>query len=236
MIAILCGVTGFVLGFLTAACYYNYQAQKSKRNRSKNRINPGTELPGGKARRSSAKTVNEIPGTENILQKAICAADPLPGERNAEDQTEKPKGDPSPKRVSPASEEEAPEVRMERLYREFQGTGKLMLRFNYSFPDLTLFQPGSGYLRNRQNELIPEKAVFSSVNSATGYAMEGLFWVFDMVRGDREYTFAQIKDGEAGTGYVQICSVIAPAVVRETGNREHYKLVQKGKLEVVDVQ
>lgn len=123
----------------------------------------------------------------------------------------------------------------DQWYQKFGQAGTLAVHFNYSFPGKMYFQPGTGYIRNAKNQVIPDEKVFSMVNTATGYAMEGLFWVFNVTYRGREYTFHQIMDEQMITGYVRVEGIPALAVVEPTGVDGCYRLIQKGKLKIVDV-
>lgn len=123
----------------------------------------------------------------------------------------------------------------DQWYQKFGQTGTLAMHFNYSFPEKMYFQPGTGYIRNARNQIIPDKKVFSTVNTATGYAMEGLFWAFDVIYQGREYTFRQIMDGQMTTGYVRVEGIPSLAVAEPAGVNGCYRLTQKGKLKIVDV-
>lgn len=103
-------------------------------------------------------------------------------------------------------------------------------------PDSLILQAGKGFLRNAQNALIPEADTFQSMNSAAGYAMEGLFYLYDVAYQGKEYTFRKILNGEMGSGYVRVQSVIKPAKVARVGETGYYRLSDKGMLYVVDVQ
>lgn len=123
---------------------------------------------------------------------------------------------------------------MDQVYQQFGQTATLKAVFNYSFPHAAYFQSGEGYIRNAKNQLLPDRQIFSQVNTATGYAIGGLLWAFDAVYLGKEYTFSQILDKQMTTGYVRVESVICSALVEPAGAEGCYRLVEKGKLNVVD--
>lgn len=137
-----------------------------------------------------------------------------------------------PPNCQPLSEsEEKPDIR--KIFRPVES---LKLEFQYLLPDSLILQAGKGFLRNAQNELIPEADTFQGMNSAAGYAMVGLFYLYNAVYHGEEYTFQQIMAGEMGNSYVCIRSVIETAKIAKAGESEYYSLTAKGKLHVVDVQ
>lgn len=146
---------------------------------------------------------------------------------------------PAPIRPEPAeprggSREPSP-IDRGQWYQKFGQVGTLEASFQYSFPDQMYFKQGTGYLRNAKNQLVPEEKVFTMVNTATGYAMNGLFWVFNVTYRGKEYTFQQILDGKMTTGYVRVAGIPALALVEPAGTDGCYRLVQKGRLKIVDV-
>ncbi len=129
--------------------------------------------------------------------------------------------------------EKAPEK--SDLRREFQPETSLQLIFQYQLPDSLILKPGEGYLLDARNRLIPDEGQFKKINTAAGYAMDGLFYLFDVEYRDRQYGFQQILNGEMDGGYVRIRSVDRPAQVAQVGATDCYSLAAKGLLIAADV-
>lgn len=123
---------------------------------------------------------------------------------------------------------------LKKTYETFSSCETLSVEFQHSFPDSLLFRPGVGYIRNQQYELIPDQDSIDSVNTTIGYAMDGLFRIFDVIYKSKEYNFTQIQTGAMGHSYVRIQSIITCATIRESGQKGIYVLEKRGKLEVTD--
>ena len=121
------------------------------------------------------------------------------------------------------------------LRKDFQPETSLQLIFQYQLPDSLILEPGEGYLLDARNRLIPDEGQFKKMNTAAGYAMDGLFYLFDVEYRGGQYGFQQILDGKMGGGYVRIRSVDRPAQVTQVGETDCYGLVAKGLLTVADV-
>lgn len=119
--------------------------------------------------------------------------------------------------------------------KTFQPEASLQLIFQYQLPDSLILKPGEGYLLDARNRLIPDEGQSKKMNTAGGYAMDGLFYLFDVKYRGRQYGFQQILDGEMGGGYVRIRSVDQPAQVVQVGATDCYGLATKGLLTVADV-
>ena len=120
------------------------------------------------------------------------------------------------------------------LRKEFQPETSLQLIFQYQLPDSLILKPGEGYLQDARNRLIPDEGQFKKMNTAVGYAMDGLFYLFDVEYRGRQYGFQQILDGKMGGGYVRIRSVDRPAQVAQVGATDCCSLTAKGLLTVAD--
>lgn len=118
---------------------------------------------------------------------------------------------------------------------DFQPVTSLRLAFQYQLPDSLILEPGEGYLLDARNRLIPDEGQFKKMNTAAGYAMDGLFYLFDVEYQGRQYGFQQILDGEMGNGYVCIRSVDRSAQVAQVGATGCYSLATKGLLIATDV-
>lgn len=142
----------------------------------------------------------------------------------------------SPSASNPGSKRNQSVQTTERIdYRKnFRPESSLQLLFQYQLPEALILQPGEGYLRDNWNRLIPDASQFERLNTANGYAMDGLFYLFDVRYRGRRYSFRQILDGEMGGGYVQIQLVDRPAEVNQVGGTDHYGLSAKGLLTVTD--
>lgn len=213
-------VLGLLLGFLAAGCFYNEQAKKAAEERKRlHRHTQKPQLPTRPAG-SDSRLVSEAIESESASRKPVDNMQP-------------------PVPVPPASVSQPPEENTkdwsEHLYQTFHTAGTLSLQFRYSFPSTSLFQPGEGYLRSKSNHLLPDRSLFSGLNTIAGYAMNGTLWAFNMVLQGREFTFSQIMDGQAGYGYVQPHAVLEPAIIAETSSPGYYQLVQAGKLEMREV-
>lgn len=179
-----------------------------------------------------------LPTEESLRREPQPCNQPVPSERptdtSGSERTVSGTGHVGSAGKTGGSQEISPITR-DQWYQKFGQAGTLAVHFNYSFPDKMYFQSGTGFIRNARNQVIPNKTVFSTVNTATGYAMEGLFWVFNVIYRGREYTFQEIMDGQMTTGYVRIEGIPALTVVEPTGVDGCYRLIQKGKLKIVDV-
>lgn len=215
---IICIALGFLLGLLTAGSYYSRQAKKATKRRrpSCGKTQRITPLPQSDAAPVRIAAEDE-PGTEILSPKPV--------------QRQKPTALPS----SSQQRDEHVQTEVNDLYQTFQIAGTLSLQFRYSFPLTSLFQPGIGYLRSQDNQLLPDKSLFVGMNTITGYAMNGTLWAFDMVLRGKEFTFSQIMEGQAGSGYVQPKAVLKPAIIAETSSPGYYRLVQAGKLEMQEM-
>ena len=142
----------------------------------------------------------------------------------------------SPSASNPGPKRKQSVQTTERIdYRKnFRPESSLQLLFQYQLPESLILQPGEGYLRDKWNRLIPDASQFERLNTANGYAMDGLFYLFDVRYRGRRYSFRQILDGEMGGGYVQIQLVDRPAEVNQVGGTDHYGLSAKGLLTVTD--
>ncbi len=223
----------FAAGFLTAMIYVDAQRkrrqkrreQRKRASRERLRSNPAA-LPQGEPAAQKPKVSRGSSQMPKLSESAQFIS-------------------PSSQKAAPSKPEQKPKVsqkpetdeeRIQRIYKDFTPMESLELKFEYAFPETALFQPGSGYLRNAKNEAMPNQQAVTAVNSAVGYAMEGLFWAYDVSYHGKTYTYHQILEGQMGNAYVQIRDVAAPAVLAPTGHFGSYKLKKRGFLRVVDIQ
>lgn len=122
----------------------------------------------------------------------------------------------------------------EKPARPFSGVQELELVFQYMAPDGSFLRPGKGFLRNEQNELIPAEATLRMPNTTMGFAMGGMFYLYNVSYGGKVYNFQQILDREIGSGYVWLKRVRKPAVIQKSASNESYTLIRKGLIEVED--
>ena len=215
---------GFGLGFLTAFCWQQHRWKKAEeawtRKQRQRQKNMERELSLAKDRASAAEQATQVLSQKNRKMQGQRKREQVRPEKN-------PKGQLPPETVDV---EEKPDIR-----ETFRAVGTLNLRFQYQLPDSLILQPGEGYLRNDQNELIPGPETFSGVNTASGYAMDGLFYLFNVVYRGKEYTFQQIMDGEMGNGYIRIQAVLEPAKIATVGSAGYYALAARGRLHAADM-
>lgn len=211
MLALWTGILGFVLGFIFAFCWQQYRWQKSEKKWSLQKKKLKRELSQAKAiaRTAESKAAN-IQRQQKLTQNKRKPAPSAPAQQ-------------------PGSHALPPDIR-----KTFRPVESLGLTFQYLLPDSLILQAGTGFLRNTQNELIPDENAFQGMNSAAGYAMDGSFYLYHAVYHGKEYTFQQILDGDMGIGYVRLHSVIEPAKIAQVGSAGYYSLTAAGKLLVVD--
>lgn len=219
-VAIICLVLGFVLGLFTGSSLGRKKQKTAKPGRPPREQHQFGPMPEQRSGVHPVISKEAKPSRERPLRKP-AQQEPL--------QEQAAPASPVQYHTETAIEPE------ENLYQTFQPVGTQSLQFRYSFPATSLFVPGNGYLRSQNNQLLPEQSLFSGMNTIDGYAMNGMLWAFDMVLGEKEYTFAQIMDGQAGTGYVQPCAVLRPAQVEQTNSPGCYRLVRAGKLQMREV-
>lgn len=217
-------VLGFAMGFFTAFCWQQHRWKKAEKawmqQQRQRQEKMERELSLARERASTAEQA-----TQTLSQKNRLIRSQLKKERVLSISSQQPQNGPAP-----TEKEKKPDIR-----QTFRAVESLKLQFQYLLPDSLILQTGDGYLRNAQNELIPGPDTFSGVNSTVGYAMEGLFYLYNVVSAGKEYTFQQIMDGEMGNGYVCIRSVIEPARVVKVGEAGYYGLAAKGKLWVANM-
>lgn len=211
------GILGFLLGFLCAFCWQQYRLRKAAKEWGRQRKKLKQELSKATAcARTAAEKAAALQRQHPPRQKAQSA--PLSS-------VQLPESKPLPK------QEKLPDFR-----KGFRAEESLTLVFQYALPESLLLQSGKGFLRNAQNELIPDEDAFTTMNSSAGYAMEGTFYLYHALYHGKEYTFRQILNGEMGHGYVRLQSVLEPAKVKKASASGYYSLSSTGKLLVVDAQ
>lgn len=215
---VLVGALCFFLGFLTAAWVFHCDAEKRARQRREKRT--------AGARPAEAPP---LPRTRPSAEPEPRKTPPTPPERKPPVQTP-PESHPQEQRPDGGA------IPPEELLAAFEAAERLKLNFSYLAPDdgSSCFVQGEGYVRNARNEVIPDREAFRHINTCMSYAKSGLFWVFDISYQGRTYTFRQILDGEAGSGYVRLCEVRRPATVQKQAGLSCYTLLRKGQLEVAD--
>lgn len=232
-------VLGLLLGFLLTRQYY---IARAKRRRKKVSPEPPKRSAGGSAKTKELGVQSKEKELSRGERKALGSEEtPKPNPSKPREitqqtiQTDSDVSDKAPVSHPPAGKDTAANAKrkqMEELYRSFQAVGTLELSFQYSFPGNHLFQKGSGYLYNSQREVLPEKNVFSQTDSAKGYAMCGLFWVYDVIYEGKRYTFDQIMEDVLGSDYMRIVAVLRYARIQETVSPERYYLEKRGILEI----
>ena len=240
MVILLCTLliaVGFVIGAAVAAIWFNSAAQKAKGEWRQKRKELETQIFQLKQQLAEKEQLH-MSTNENVIGcgKKQGEEDPF-GQQKAVVQKKQPSDTDKPIRKSlrlPETISDKARKDLKSTYAEFSACESLSVDFQPSFPDNLLFRPGPGYIRNQQNELIPAKSSIDGINTTTGYALEGLFRIFDVIYNGSEYNFSQIQTGAMGTSYVKVQSIIATAKIRKTGQEDIFVLDEKGILEVVD--
>lgn len=119
---------------------------------------------------------------------------------------------------------------------QFEAVQSLKLEFRAAAPapEVNPFFPGEGYLRDRDNRLIPRQECFQTLNTGRGYAEQGIFWAFDAVYQGKCYSFAQLRAGALADRFFRLTAVVEPAVVEAQSGYNIFYLKTKGKLEITD--
>lgn len=136
----------------------------------------------------------------------------------------------------PAAASLQPSVPPKKPKPQFEAVQSLKLEFRSATPDpqVNPFFPGEGYLRDRENRLIPRQECFQTLNTARGYAEQGMLWAFDAIYRGECYSFAQIRTGTLADRFFRLAAVVEPAVVESRTGYNIYYLKTKGKLEITD--
>ena len=127
-----------------------------------------------------------------------------------------------------------PKPREKQPQKRFESVQDLELVFQYAAPEGLYLRPGKGFLRNECDELVPDAQTFQMPNTTIGFAMGGMFYLYDVAYGGKIYDFQQILDRELGSGYVWLKRVHQPAVIRKIAGSDSYTLSRKGLIEVED--
>jgi len=214
-------VVGFSIGFFAAWLWQQYRWKRTEKRWLQQRKELQQQL---------AQAAERVRNAEKKAAAAVWNC------KRIQNQQQKEEARPDP--PTPFQTEQRPSEKEEPqdLGQTFQSVESLELQFQYLLPESLILQTGTGFLRNAQNELIPEPDTFQGANKAVGYAMKGLFYLFDIVYHEKEYTFQQIMAGEMGDGYVRIHSILLPAKVAWGGGSGYYGLAAKGKLRVTDME
>ena len=240
MVPLLCFMllaVGFVMGAVVASFWFNTEAQKAKNEWRQKRKELEIQIFQLKKQLDAQqRTPVSVKKGEVLCESRMEAA----VSSRKQDHTERKRVP----RITAASVPEKPRIpqstpvpagnALEQVYAEFAACESLSVDFQPSFADSLLFRPGSGYIRNQKDELLPDRDSIENINTTAGYTMEGLFRIFDVIYKGREYSFPQIQAGAMGHDYVRIQSVVACAKVRKSGMEDIYVLERKGKLEVTD--
>lgn len=231
----------FLVGMIAASVWFHIQAGKARKKWNRERNSLKAQLAQLQAEAQKRPPVEkklpqdwELPNhtqpealQKNRERKTLPAQKPtLPPETLAA----------PAEAAAPAKPRETDEERIQRLCGGFRAVETLQVQFQYSFPDSLLLQSGRGYMRSVENLLLPEASTLLRVNSTKGYAMEGMFYLYDVIYRGRLFTYQQILDGMMGNSYVRIEQISEPAVIEQTGHYGYYRLVKKGKMEVSDIE
>lgn len=214
-------VVGFSIGFFAAYLWQQYRWKRAEKRWLQQRKEMQRQL---------AQAAERVRAAEQKTAAAVRNC------KRIQNQQQKGAAHPDPPSSSQAKQYPPEKEKPQDIGQTFQSVESLKLQFQYLLPDSLILQTGTGFLRSAQNELIPEPDTFQGANKAAGYAMKGLFYLYDVVYHEKEYTFQQIMAGEMGDGYVRIHSIIAPAKVARVGGSGYYGLAAKGKLRVTDMQ
>ena len=220
--AMLWMVLEFGLGFLTASCWQQHRWKKAEKEwaQKQRQKNMELELSRAKDRVSAAEQAALTMNQKNLQMKSQQAKEQTKVETHQQSQ-------PRSRSVKAVGK---PDIR-----EAFQTVETLSLRFQYQLPDSLILQPGKGYLRNNRDELIPGPDIMSGVNTAAGYAMDGLFYLYNVVYHGKEYSFQQIMNGEMGSSYIRVQSVLEPARIVKVGSAGYYALAAPGRLRAEDM-
>lgn len=224
IIGIIGGLIGFFVGFLLAFFWISSLRRKDRKNWNKERQDYRQRLKLAQERIDQARKEN---------QQVLDQYAELIRTGNSPVQQDTTKPQQSTRNTQQGST--SPTKKRGDVQRSFVSVQSLKLRFQYSIPQNMQLEPGMGYLRNSQNELIPDLTVNTGMNTPRGYAMEGLFYLYNVEYGGRSYEFSQIISGKMGEKYVHIQSVLAPARVAPLAQSGLYSLVSKGTLLVTDL-
>lgn len=136
----------------------------------------------------------------------------------------------------PTAASPQPSVPPKKPKPQFEAVQSLKLEFRSATPDpqVNPFFPGEGYLRDRENRLIPRQECFQTLNTGRGYAEQGMLWAFDAIYRGECYSFAQIRTGALADRFFRLAAVVEPAVVESRTGYNIYYLKTKGKLEITD--
>lgn len=229
----LVAILSFFLGFLIASYLSHCDAKRKEKDWQQ-------RLEQSKSKLSKARAaVKQLENSEQHISfdQETAAKKPAQPLRR-----EPPKPEPASERAavsprkSPREEGAYAGKSIDQIFGEFESAESLKLNFNHIAPDSgsSHFVQGEGYVRNRRNELLPDRQTFRRINTGASYATSGLFWVFDVSSGGRTYTYQQLLNGALGSGYVQIRGIKRPALVEKQTGLSCYTLLQKGLLEVAD--
>lgn len=240
------GALGLAIGVLITAIWYQRDAKKTRKKWNAERSELKAQVRKLEEEKRQLEEEMELQAQsqkqspkqgENSAQKRK-APPASPGKEGGKASLE-PVTDPGKApaaRTQPVRQTESTEARIQRICGAFQPVEALELQFQYSFPDNLLLQAGHGYMRNASNQLLPEENAFFQVNSAKGYAMEGMFYLYDVLYQGKRFSFQQIMEGKMGNAYVRLQDILEPAQIEQTGHSGYYRLNRKGIMEVVNVE
>lgn len=221
-------LVGFAAGCLLTMCIYESRERKRAARRRENQQKKREQER--QAQRAALLEEQRIRARQKKNQQARQAARSIP------------KADHPPVQKSEEAPAEAPAKPkavgrpLQEAVREFQSVQTLKLEFRSStpLPEFNPFTPGEGYLRDRENRVIPQPERFQTLNTGRGYAEQGILWAFDAVYQGKCYSFERVLGSPLADRYFRLTAIIAPAVVELQAGYNIYYLKAKGKLEIAD--
>lgn len=223
MMIVLAGFLGFVLGCLLTACFFLIVQQREDAVREEQWHEKQARLQEKFAaqlkeqlRKQKAFLLRE---QERKLQELRASLQAVP-----------------PAGKKPAAASPQTPVLPKKPKPQFEAVQSLKLEFRSATPDpqVNPFLPGEGYLRDRENRLIPRQECFQTLNTGRGYAEQGMLWAFDAIYRGECYSFEQIRTGALADRFFRLAAVVEPAVVESRTGYNIYYLKTKGKLEITD--
>ena len=229
MMIVLAGLSGLVMGCLLTACFFliakhGEEAAREKRwreNQAQLQEEYAAQLK-EQLRKQKALLLREQERKLRELRASLQEASPA-AEKTAAAFAQ-----------MPALVQET-KPRFEAV-QSFEAVQPLKLEFRSAAPapEANPFFPGEGYLRDRDNRLIPRQECFQTINTGRGYAEQGILWAFDAVYRGKCYSFAQLRTGALADRFFRLAAVVEPAVVEMQSRYNIFYLKTKGKLEITD--
>ncbi len=221
-------LVGFAVGCLLTICIYEKRKRKRAARRRKNQQKKREQER--QAQRAALLKEQRIRAQQKKNQQAHQAACPIP--KAGSPSVQEPEKVPVDASAEPKSVGRPPR----EAAREFQSVQTLKLEFRSStpLPEFNPFTPGEGYLRDRENRVIPQPERFQTLNTGRGYVEQGILWAFDAVYQGKCYPFERVLGSSLADRYFRLTAIIAPAVVELQVGYNIYYLKAKGKLEIAD--